>query len=143
MLDRKQKETSMEITRTTDDEQTTLWNGLAGHAWVALQEVFDPMFKPLEDLLVDAVFAGSGRRVLDVGYGTGSTALAVARLLGATGRCIGIDMSDPMITAARACAARESTPASFLHATAPTHAFAPARFDMIRSRFGVMFFEGS
>ena len=133
----------MEITHTTDDEQTTLGNGLAGHAGVALQEVFDPMFKPLEDLLVDAVFAGSGRRVLDVGYGTGSTALAVARLLGATGRCIGIDMSDPMITAARACAARESTPASFLHATAPTHAFAPARFDMIRSRFGGMCFKGS
>ena len=128
----------MEITRTTDDEQTTLWNGLAGHAWVALQEVLDQMFKPLEDLLVDAVFAGSGRRVLDVGYGTGSTALAVARLLGATGRCIGIDMSDPMITAAR-----ESTLASFRRATAPTHAFAPARFDMLLSRFGGMFFKGS
>jgi SAM-dependent methyltransferase len=131
MLDSKQKETSMEITRTTDDEQTTLWNGLAGHAWVALQEVLDQMFKPLEDLLVDAVFAGSGRRVLDVGYGTGSTTLAVARLLGATGRCIGIDILDPMITAARA------------RANAPTHAFAPARFDMIMSRFGVMFFKGS
>jgi trans-aconitate methyltransferase len=138
MLDSKHKETSMEITRTTDDEQTTLWNGLAGHAWVALQQVLDQMCKPLEDLLVDAVFAGSGRRVRDVGYGTGSTTLAVARLLGATGRCIGIDISDPMITAAR-----ESTPASFLRANAPTHAFAPAHFDMIMSRFGVMFFKGS
>jgi len=37
------------------------------------------MFKPLEDLLIDAVFAGSGHRVLDVGYGTGSTTLAVMR----------------------------------------------------------------
>jgi len=128
----------MEITRTTDDEQTTLWHGLAGHAWVAVQEVLDQRFKPLEDLLVDAVCAGSGRRVLDVGYGTGSTTRAVARRLGATGRCIGIDMSDPMITAAR-----ESTPASFLRANAQTHAFAPARFDMIMSRFGVMFFKGS
>jgi hypothetical protein len=62
MLDRQQKETRMESTCTTDDEQTTLWNGLAGHAWVALQEVLDPMFKPLEDRLIDAVFAGSGRR---------------------------------------------------------------------------------
>jgi hypothetical protein len=46
MLDRQQKETRMESTCTTDDEQTTLWNGLAGHAWVALQEVSDSMFKP-------------------------------------------------------------------------------------------------
>jgi 2-polyprenyl-3-methyl-5-hydroxy-6-metoxy-1,4-benzoquinol methylase len=129
MLDSKQKETSMEITHTTDDEQTTLWHGFAGHAWVALQEVLDQMFKPFEDLLVDAVFAGSGRRVLDVGYGTGSTTLAVVRLLGATGRCIGIDVSEPMITAVQAHAARESMPASFLRANAPTHAFAPARFD--------------
>jgi ubiquinone/menaquinone biosynthesis C-methylase UbiE len=104
-----------------------------------LQEVLDQMCKPLGDLLVDAVFAGSGRRVRDGGYGTGSTTLAIARLLGATGRCIGIDISGPMITAAR-----ESTPASFLRANAPTHAFAPARFDMIMSkRAGVMFFKGS
>jgi len=128
----------MEITRTTDDEQTTLGNGLAGHAGVALQEVLDPMFKLLEDLLVDAVFAGAGRRVLDVGYGTGSTPLAVAQRLGATGRCIGVDMSEPMITAAQ-----ESTPASFCRATAPTHAFAPARVNMLRSRSGAMCFKGS
>jgi hypothetical protein len=48
-----------------------------------------------------------------------------------------------MITAVRARAARESTPAGFLRANAPTHAFAPARFDMIRSRFGAMCFKGS
>jgi SAM-dependent methyltransferase len=105
MLDSKQKETSMEITHTIDDEQTTRWHGLAGRAWVTLPEVLDQMFKPLEDLLVDAVFAASGRRVLDVGYGTGRTTLAVVRLLGAMGRCIGIDVSDPMITAVRARAA--------------------------------------
>ena len=133
----------MEITRTTDDEQTTRWNGLAGPAGVALPEVHDSMCKPLEDRLVDAVFAKAGRRVLDVGYGTGSPTLAVAQLLGAAGRCIGIDMSEPMITAARGRAARERTPASFRRASAPTHAFAPARFDMIRSRFGGMCFKGS
>ena len=133
----------MNVSRQTDDEQTKLWNGLAGRAWVEAQELLDSMFKPLEDLLVEAVFAGSGRQVLDVGCGTGSTTLTVARRLGAEGRCVGIDISEPMITAARARAARESTPASFLRANAPTHAFAPARFDMIMSRFGVMFFKRS
>ena len=79
--------------------------------------------------------------MLDVGCGTGSTTLAVARLLGAKGRCIGIDISDPMIAAARARAERERTPASFIRANAQTHAFEPASFDMIISRFGVMFFD--
>ncbi|HEX8439838.1 class I SAM-dependent methyltransferase [Archangium sp.] len=129
--------------RQTDDQQTSLWNGLAGRAWVEAQELLDQMFKPLEDLLVEAVCVGSGRQVLDVGCGTGSTTLAVARRLGAKGRCIGIDISEPMLTAARARAERESTPASFIRANAQDHAFEPASIDMIISRFGVMFFDDS
>ena len=120
-----------------------LWNGPAGRAWVEAQELLDQVFKPFEDLLVEAVCAGSGGRVLDVGCGTGSTTLAVARLLGAKGRCIGIDISEPMIAAARARAEREGTPASFIRANAQSHAFEPASFDMIISRFGVMFFDDS
>jgi SAM-dependent methyltransferase len=143
LLEGKQKETIMDVAHETDDEQTRLWNGLAGRAWVETQEVLDRMFKPLEDLLVEAVFAGSGSRVLDVGCGTGGTTFAVAQLLGAKGRCVGIDISEPMIAAARARAEREGTPASFVRADAQIHAFEPASFDMIISRLGVMFFADS
>ncbi|EPX65157.1 Methyltransferase [Cystobacter fuscus DSM 2262] len=131
----------MNVAHQGDDGQTTLWNGPAGRAWVETQELLDQMFKPLEDLLVEAALAGAGHQVLDVGCGTGGTTLAVARLLGAKGRCTGIDISEPMITAARARAERESTPASFIRANAQNHAFEPASFDMIISRFGVMFFD--
>lgn len=124
-------------------EQSTLWNGVAGCAWVDAQEVLDQMFQPLEDLLAEAVHAGPVRRVLDVGCGTGSTTRAVARRLGAQGCCVGIDISEPMITAAQTRADREGTPASFIRADAQRHAFEPASFDMIVSRFGVMFFEDS
>jgi SAM-dependent methyltransferase len=133
----------MSATPPPGDGQMTLWNGPAGRAWVDTQEVLDQMFKPFEDLLAEAVLAGSGRRVLDVGCGTGSTTLAVARRLGATGHCTGIDISEPMLTAARDRAGREGTPASFLLADAQSHAFEPASFDMIISRFGVMFFDDS
>jgi ubiquinone/menaquinone biosynthesis C-methylase UbiE len=131
----------MDVTHQTYDEQATLWNGRAGRAWVATQDLLDQMFKPFEDLLVEAVFAGAGGQVLDVGCGTGSTTLAVARLLGAKGQCVGVDVSEPMITAARARAARESTPANFIHADAEIHVFEPMNFDMIISRLGVMFFN--
>ena len=46
-----------------------------------------PWLQIFEDMLVAAVGAESGSRVLDVGCGTGSTTLAVARRLGAKGRC--------------------------------------------------------
>src|SRR5258707_696949 len=130
----------MDFAHQTANEQATLWNGLAGRAWVETQESLDHMFKPFEDLLVEAVSLGPKRRVLDVGRGTGRTTLAVARLLGAKGRCIGIDISDAMIAAARSRAERESTPASFICANAQAHGFEPASFDTIISRFGVMFF---
>ena len=128
-------------TQQIGDEQTTLWNGAAGRAWVEAQQLLDQMFKPFEELLLKAVSAARAGQVLDLGCGTGSTTLAVARLLGANGHCTGIDLSDPMITAARARAERESTPASFIRANAQTHPFEPGTFEMIISRFGVMFFD--
>ena len=134
----------MDRTHETGGEQTALWNGPAGQAWVVNQELLDRVLKPFEDLLVDAVSAASRGRmldVLDVGCGTGSTALAVARLLGAQGHCTGVDISTPMIAAARSRAQRQQTPARFICADAQVHAFEPARFDMIVSRFGVMFFD--
>jgi SAM-dependent methyltransferase len=131
----------MNVAHQMDDEQTKLWNGVAGRAWVEAQDVLDQMFKPVEELLAAAVGARSGNRVLDVGCGTGSTTLTVARLLGANGHCAGIDISEPMIAAARARAERDGTPARFICGNAQIYTFEPAGVDTIISRFGVMFFD--
>jgi len=133
----------MNTVRESDVDQAALWNGGAGLAWVEAQELLDRLFTPFEKLLVEAVRARSGLRVLDVGCGTGSTTLAVARSLGANGRCVGVDISEPMIAAARARAERQQILASFVCADAQSHAFAPASVDTIISRFGVMFFDDS
>lgn len=137
----------MGATRQTDDDQTALWNGPAGHAWVDAQDVLDQALKPMEDLLVEAVFASGDvpkSRVLDVGCGTGSTTLAIARRLGLNGRCVGIDISEPMIIAARSRTERDGAAGtSFIHADAQTYPFEPSSFDGIISRFGVMFFDDS
>jgi len=133
----------MPITQRANEDQTTLWNGVAGRAWVETQESLDRLFKPFEDLLVEAVAARHASRVLDIGCGTGSTTLAIARLLGTRGRSVGLDISEPMIALARTRAEHEGAHASFICADAQTHAFEPASFDMIASRFGVMFFDDS
>lgn len=129
--------------RRTEDEPAAIWNGTAGCAWVDAQELLDRMFKPFETLLVQSVVAESAGRVLDVGCGTGGTTLAAARALGTQGRCTGIDISEPMIAAARASAARERIPATFIVDDAQTHVFEAASVDVIISRFGVMFFDDS
>lgn len=133
----------MSTASQSGDGQTKQWNGPSGCAWVDEQVMLDAMFQPFEDLLVQAVSGGAVRRVLDVGCGTGSTTLAAARQLGAEGRCMGIDISEPMLAAARARAEREKAPVDFIRADAQTYAFEPASFDRIISRFGVMFFEDS
>jgi SAM-dependent methyltransferase len=122
-------------------DQRALWNGAGGGGWVALQGLLDRLFQPIEDLLVDAISAETSGHVLDIGCGTGSTTVAAARRTGA--RATGVDISEPMIAAARARAERAGIPASFLVADAESHRFEAAGFDAIQSRFGVMFFTDS
>jgi SAM-dependent methyltransferase len=123
-----------------ENEQHALWNGPAAQAWIDTRDLLDATLRPFEDLLVEAVGASGGRHVLDVGCGTGSTTLAIARRLGARGRAVGLDISEPMIAVARARAANEGSAPTFIAADAETHRFEPPRFDAIVSRFGVMFF---
>ena len=128
-------------TQPVDGGQTALWNGLAGRGWVEMQALTDQLYQPFEDLLVDAVAAVSKGAVLDVGCGTGGTTIAAARRLGRDSRCTGVDISEPMIAAARARVERDGTRAQFVRADAQVHPFDPASVDTIMSRFGVMFFD--
>jgi SAM-dependent methyltransferase len=135
------QETIVAATQRKEDEQAQFWSSSAGCAWVEAHALVDRTLQPFEDLLVEAVAASGARRVLDVGCGTGSTTRAIARLVGATGQSVGIDISEQMIEAARMLADRERTPATFICDDAQTHAFAPGSFDLIMSRFGTMFFS--
>jgi SAM-dependent methyltransferase len=134
----------MQSANQSDGGQVALWNGPAGRAWVEVQDLIEQTLKPIGDLLVREAFAEEPKStvsVLDVGCGPGATTFAAARRLGAKGRCVGLDISEPMIAAARSRAEREGSPVTFICADAQTCAFEPASFDTIISRFGVMFFD--
>jgi len=121
----------------TPTDQWKLWNGPAGNAWVDAQNLLDQMFRPMEAILAESA---SGD-VLDIGCGTGATTLAIATQAKQPTRCTGLDISEPMIAAARLRAERAGVPIDFLCANAETHPFQPQAFDRIVSRFGVMFFD--
>lgn len=123
-------------------DQAEYWNAANGAAWVRLQGVLDDLFAPVADAVVTAGFPGEGGQVLDVGCGAGATTLAMARRLGSQGGCLGVDISEPLVVAARERAGVEDAPtARFIVADAQTHDFEAGRFDAAISRFGVMFFD--
>jgi SAM-dependent methyltransferase len=122
--------------------QSALWNARRGEIWVEQQQMLDRLFLPFERLLTEAVGSGSARNVLDVGCGAGATTIAAARRLTQRGRCAGLDISVPLIEAARRRAGAAGVAnVRFIAGDAQSHAFAPASFDAIISRFGVMFFD--
>jgi len=124
-----------------NEEMAAAWNGVSGRAWVDEQRLLDQTYEPIEKMLVEEVAAAGARAVLDIGCGAGATTLAVARSLGSRGQATGIDISSPLIDVARARAKRAAPATQFICADAQTHAFAPAQFDLMMSRFGVMFFD--
>ena len=111
------------------------WNGGAGDAWVEAQDLLDGMLAPFAAPLIEAAAARSGGRILDVGCGTGATTVEAAR----HGDATGVDISAQMLAAARARADRAGVPARFILADAQEYVF--DRFDLVISRFGVMFFD--
>ena len=121
---------------TANAEQVQYWNGPEGEHWVERESRFDAMLAPFVDPVLDAVAITDGTRVLDVGCGNG----ALSRAAAARGGVVtGVDISAPMLARARERAAAEGLSVDFVHADAQVHAFAP-EFDVVVSRFGVMFF---
>src|SRR3954451_16782697 len=122
--------------------QAEYWGGAGGRRWGELQDLLDGLYAPLARRFVEMVVdADVGGRLLDVGCGTGATTVAAAHRLGDAGECTGVDLSEPMLAAARVRAEHEGTHVAFVLADAQRHAFVPASFDVIASRFGVMFFD--
>ena len=104
--------------------------------------MIDTQIAPLGGEAMDRIGIGAGQRVLDVGCGCGQTTLELARRVGAEGAVLGADISRPMLEGARARAdATGIANARFEQADAQVHPFETGAFDLVFSRFGVMFFS--
>lgn len=122
-------------------EQIDYWNDTAGPKWVALQDALDRQIGPLGATAMDAAALRPGERVLDVGCGCGATSIELAGRVSPGGSVLGVDVSTVMLDAARAAAARAGVVGvAFENADAQTAALPPGGFDVVLSRFGVMFF---
>ncbi len=127
-----------------DPATEPLWQNSSGQAWVAMQTRTDVQLAPFGLAAMDRLSLESGQRVLDVGCGCGQTLLELALRVGATGRVLGVDVSEPMLARAREQLAETGTSnVDVALADAETHAISEASQDAVFSRFGVMFFKDS
>ena len=120
-------------------DQITYWNGPAGQQWVRRQQMQDVVLGSVSDVLIERARVAGGERVVDIGCGCGATTIAFANAVGPRGHVLGVDISAPMLARAREVAPA-GAPLEFALADATVHAFQPASFDLLASRFGVMFF---
>ena len=120
-------------------DQIAYWNGAGGQRWADRQAVQDILLQPVADILIDRARVKAGMRILDVGCGSGATTFAFAQATGASGHVMGIDISAPMLARAREVMPA-GAPIEFALADATVYPFAPDSFDLLASRFGVMFF---
>jgi len=120
-------------------DQVAYWNGPAGRRWAERQAAQDIVLGPVADLVIDRAKLKSGERVIDVGCGSGATTIAFAHKVAPSGHVLGVDISGPMLERARQSAPKD-LPIDFALADATVYPFEPASFDVLASRFGVMFF---
>lgn len=122
-----------------NQDQVDFWNGRMGHEWVVLQERMDANLSAIHDALMPFAAPQPGEAVLDIGCGTGTTSLALADAVGPRGKVLGLDISGTMLELARQ-RGQGVRNLSFSQADASQAAFQP-EYDLLFSRFGVMFFD--
>jgi SAM-dependent methyltransferase len=126
---------------------STRWQ-LARDAAVRYQDVIVPwILGPFAEALVEVVEPRRGESVLDVGCGTGAAARAAARVVGGSGRVVGLDLNVGMLEVARGIDSTDglgadgAEPASidWLEASAIAMPLADASFDAVVSAQALQF----
>jgi len=121
--------------------QHEYWNTVGGPRWIGLGGLVERRNLVFNDLLLERSAVAPGESVLEIGCGTGATTVPLAEAAGPHGRVVGVDISEPMLAGARQRLADSGLGnIALVQADAQVHRLEAGGFDLIVSRFGVMFF---
>ena len=122
-------------------EQAEDWNGASGQEFIEQRERHERMLGRLTARLLAGAQIQDGENVLDVGCGCGDVTIRAARATG-SGHALGADFSRIQVAEARRLAAAAGViNARFEVADVQVHPFGAGIFDVVLSKFGVMFFD--
>jgi len=123
----------------TNKEVFTQWTESAPY-WEKHREIIRDMFVPVTQALIEDAAITEGTRVLDVAMGPGEPALSIAERVGSAGKVVGTDLVPAMVEAARQEAQRRGLHNASFEVAAENLPFPANSFDVVVSRFGIMFF---
>lgn len=130
------------VSTMQDDPAFEDWSGEMGERWLAYLDQFEGMIAPAGAAAVARAAAQPGERVLDVGCGGGATTLDLARVVQPGGHVTGLDISPQLIEhAGKRAEAAGLHNVSWMVADAQTEALEEGGYDLVFSRFGIMFFR--
>lgn len=124
-----------------NEDQAKFWNKAGGTIWLEREATLEQAVDFFGTSAIEAAALSSGEAALDVGCGTGSTTIELARRAGPAGRVTGLDISSLLLARAEEKARESGVPnISFVKADAQTDDLG-GPYDLVFSRFGVMFFD--
>lgn len=116
------------------------WAGDRVTRWLRMAPGLERQLAPVMPLLFAAAAVQPGETVLDIGCGTGPTTREAAVLAGPGGRVTGLDISPEMLAAAAATSVPGGAPIDWIEADVAAWDPPVGEWDLVLSRFGVMFF---
>ncbi|WP_265109924.1 class I SAM-dependent methyltransferase [Halosolutus halophilus] len=104
--------------------------------------IADPFEAPARAAGLELLDAGPGERILDVGSGTGTALVSIARTVGPDGTAVGIDLADGMCRASRRALADAGLDrGAVVTGDAATMPFADDAFDALFASFVLELFD--
>lgn len=116
------------------------WKKDGGHQWVEYIDATESTLEMFNEILLEHAQVKKGEFVLDVGCGGGVNSIEIANRVGPEGKVRGVDISAPILNVARSRGLGHIN-LEFEEGDAATVELPEDYYDLVFSRFGVMFFS--
>ena len=120
------------------------WNEILTPKWIRFRHLLSGNGKIHSDIAYADFGIREGDKVLDIGCGFGETALEIGQMVGPSGEVIGIDCTDAFLDIAnQERDDADATNVRYEVGDAQVCDLPESYFDVVYSRFGVMFFQSA